>query len=124
MTCNIQYRNLPLETKSPSNSRLSSPSNVTQARNILALASYYRRFIPMFSSIVFPITSLTKKNGTFVWTAACQTVLDMIKHAITNSPVLIYPDINKQYHLFTDASNNKLSGVLTQTRETYGKMGI
>ena len=57
----------------------------------------------MFSSIVSPITSLTKKNIPFVWTAACQTALDTIKHATTNSPVIIYPDPNKQYHLFTDA---------------------
>ena len=38
----------------------------------------------------------------FVWTAACQTALDTIKHAIANSSVLIYPDLNKLYHLFTD----------------------
>ena len=49
---------------------LASPSNVTQVRHILALASYYRKFIPMFSSIVSPITLLTKKNAPFVWTAA------------------------------------------------------
>ena len=77
----------------------------------------------MFSSIVFPITSLTQKNTPFVWTVACQTTLDMIKHAITNSSVLIYPDPNKQYHLFTDASNHTWSGVLTQTRETLRENG-
>ena len=77
----------------------------------------------MFSSIVSPITSLTKKNVPFAWTAAYQTALDMIKHAITNSPVLIYPDPNKQYHLFTDASNHTWSGVLTQTRETLKEKG-
>ena len=43
----------------------------------------------MFSSIVSPITSLIKRNVPFVWTAACETALDMIKHTITNSPVLI-----------------------------------
>ena len=57
------------------------------------------------------------------WTAACETALDTIKHAITNSPVLIYSDPNKQYHLFTDTSNYTLSGVLTQTREN-GKSDI
>ena len=77
----------------------------------------------MFSSIGSPITSLTKKCIPFAWTAACQTALDAIKHAITNSHVLIYPDPNKQYHLFTDASNHTWSGVLTQTRETLREMG-
>ena len=77
----------------------------------------------MLSSIVSPITSMTKKNAPFVWTATCQTTLDMIKQTITNSPVLIYPDPNKQYHLFIDTSNHTWSGVLTQNRETSRKNG-
>ena len=81
---------------------LAPPSNVTQVSHILGLASHYRKFILMFSSIVSPITSLIKKNAPFVWTTARQTALDKIKHAITNSPVLIYPNPHKQYHLFTD----------------------
>ena len=61
---------------------LAPPSNVTQVRSISGLASYYRKFIPVFSSIVSLITSLTKKLVPFIWTAACQTTLDTIKHAI------------------------------------------
>ena len=47
---------------------------------------------------------------------ACQTALDTIKHVITNSPVLIYPNPSREYHLFTDASKHTWSGVLTQQR--------
>ena len=57
---------------------LAPPSAVTQVRHILGLASYYRKFIPMFISVVSPITSLTEKNTPFIWTAACQTALDML----------------------------------------------
>ena len=60
------------------------------------------------------MATLTKKNKPFIWTVACQTVLDTIKHALTNSSVLIYPNPNKEYHLFMDASNHTWSGVLTQ----------
>ena len=77
----------------------------------------------MFSSIVSPLTFLIKKHVPFVWTTACETDLDTIKHDITNSPVLICPDPNRQYHLFTDTSNHTWSGVLTQTREN-GKLDI
>ena len=63
-----------------------------------------------------PTTALTKKNTSFVWTVACQTALDTIKHVITNSPVLIYPNPSREYHLFTDASKHTWSGVLTQQR--------
>ena len=92
----------PLKQKVQAILGLATPSNV----HILGLAGYYRKFIPMFSLIVSPITSLTKKNVSLVWTATYQTALDTIKHVITNSPVLIYPDPNKQYHLFTNASNH------------------
>ena len=56
---------------------LAPPSNVMQARLQPGLASYYRKFIPMFGLIVSPITSLTK-NIPFVWTVACQTAHDTI----------------------------------------------
>ena len=102
---------------------LPPPSNVTQARHILGLVNYYQTFIPMFSSVVSSSTPLTKKNVPFAWTAACQTALNTIKHTITNSPVLIYPDPNKQYHLFTDASHNMWSGVLTPAREILKENG-
>ena len=97
---------------------LAPPFNVTQVRHILGLASYYRKFIPMFSLTVSPITSLTK-NIPFVWAASCQTALNTIKHVLTNSPALINPDPNKQYHLFTDASNHTWSSVLTQKKGNF-----
>ena len=100
---------------------------MTQVRHILGLASYYQKFIPMFSSNGSPSTSLTKKNSPFVWTAACQTALNTIKHVITNSSVVIYTDPNKQYHLSNEASYHVWSGVLTQAREILkdnGKLDI
>ena len=113
----------PLKQKFQAILDLTPPSNVTKVRHILGLASYYKKIIPLFSSIVSPITSLPKKNIPFVWKAACQTVLDMITYVITNSPVLIYIDPNKHYHLFTDASNHTYSVVLPQTRETLKENG-
>ena len=54
---------------------------------------------------------------------ACQTVLNTFKHTISNSPVPLHPDPNKQYYLFTDASSHTWSGVLTQTREILKQNG-
>ena len=113
----------PLKQKVLAILDLAPPSNVTQVRHTLGLVSYYQKFIPMFSLIVSQVTSLTKKNSPFVWTAASQTTHGTIKHTITNSPVFIYPNPNRQYHLFTDASNRMWSGVLTQTREILKKNG-
>ena len=56
----------PLEQKIQAILDLAPPTNITQVWHILGLASYYRKFIPLFSSIVSPVTALTKKNTPFI----------------------------------------------------------
>ena len=114
----------PLEQKIKASLDLASLIYVTQIQHILVLASYYRKFIPLFSLIISPITALIKKNTPFVLMVACQMALGTIKYAIANSPVLIYPNPSKEYHLFMDALNHTWLGVLIQQRfnsETNGK---
>ena len=38
------------------------PSTKRQIKSFLGLSGFYRRFIPNFSCIAFPLTDLTKKN--------------------------------------------------------------
>ena len=39
------------------------PKNITEIRNFLDLAGYYRRFVKHFSLIVVPLTQLSRVNG-------------------------------------------------------------
>ena len=50
----------------------------------------------------------------FEWTMQCQAAFEMLKEAIITSPILKYPDPNKGYTLFTDASKYAWACVLTQ----------
>ena len=43
------------------------PSSVTDVRRFVGMASWYRRFIPNFSSVTSPLNALTKKNARFIW---------------------------------------------------------
>ena len=46
--------------------------NVSEIRSFLSLASYYQKFIHGFSSIVVPLTQLTRKDVKFEWTDDCE----------------------------------------------------
>ena len=43
--------------------------------------------------------------------------LDYVKQVIASSPIIVYPDPDKQYHPFTDSSKHSLGGILIQYQE-------
>jgi hypothetical protein len=93
---------------------LPPPTNVKQVRSFIGMCSYYRRFIPRFSEIAQPIISLTRKYAKFKWDVNCQQAFDTLKHKLAAVPMLGYPDIDKPYILYTDASNDCIGACLTQ----------
>ena len=58
--------------------------------------------------------SLTRKDVEFEWTEVCQQSFDLLKNKLLESPILQYPDPNKPYVLFTNASKYAWSCVLAQ----------
>lgn len=100
---------------------LPSPKNVREVRSFMGMCSYYRRFVPNFSKIAEPLILLTRKHARFKWNDACQSAFDFLKNSLTVVPLLSYPDPNKPYVLYTDASDTCIGACLTQTVETEEK---
>src|SRR5688572_22693398 len=71
------------------------PTTIHQVRSFLGLAEYYRRFIPEFSKLVKPITSLLKNDVKFNWSSKCDEAFEQLKTLLTTTPVLAQLDINK-----------------------------
>ena len=94
---------------------LPAPTCVREVRSFVGMCSYYRRFIPNFSEIAEPIIALTRKHARFRWSTECQTAFEYLKQSLTVVPLLAYPDPNKPYTLYTDASNSCIGACLTQT---------
>ena len=84
----------------------------------MGMFNYYKKFSPNFSEIAKEIIKLTKKEVPFEWTPKRQLAFDILKNYLTMSPILIYPDPNLQYHLFTDASKYTWSAILMQEHES------
>ena len=90
------------------------PRNVSQLRSALGLFSYYRRFIKDFSKIARPLNTLLKKEEKYLWTNKQQRAFDFLKERLISAPILTYPNFEKPFTLYTDASGTGLGAVLTQ----------
>jgi len=91
-----------------------APADVSALRSFLGLATYYQKFVNQFSQISAPLTSLLKKDTPYVWTEQHDNAFSRLKHALATAPVLIIPDLSKEFYLHTDASDFALGGVLSQ----------
>ena len=107
----------PLPEKLESVKKMPAPTSPKEIKQFLALVGYYRKFIPRFADIARPMTNLTTQDVPFEWTLQCQASFEMLKDALITSPILKYPDPNKSYTLFTDASKHAWACVLTQEYE-------
>jgi hypothetical protein len=92
----------------------SVPINTTELRGFIGLASYYRRFVQDFATIVEPMNRLLRKDIPFIWNEACEKAFEFLKEKLITTPILIYPDFSKPFILHTDASYQGLGAVLAQ----------
>jgi hypothetical protein len=56
----------------------------------------------------------TLKGQPLDWTPKCQTAFDTMKALLAKDALLRYPDPNKHYHLYCDASDYQLDAVIIQ----------
>ena len=84
----------------------------------LGFASYYRHFIKDFAGIAKPLHHLTDEGCTFLWTDECERALEKLRHLLTTTPLLAYPDFNRPFILDTDASAVSIEAVLSQIDKT------
>jgi len=86
---------------------------VKDVRKFLGLANYYRRFIKDFARVARPINMLTRKDVKWQWGVEQQKVFDKLKRVFTTKPVLVAPDLDKEFRVEANASNYATGGVLS-----------
>jgi hypothetical protein len=91
-----------------------TPTNVSELRSFLGLASYYRKFVKDFSAIATPLTQLLHKDLPYDWGQEQQTAFEQLKQCLISAPVLILPDPTKPFTVTTDASDLAIGAVLSQ----------
>ena len=104
----------PLLSKTQAIKRMQPPTMPKQVRAFLGLVRYYRKFIKGFTKIAKPLTMLTQQQVECEWTSMHNTAFFHLKEAIIQAPILHYPNPNKRYIVYTNASDNACRAQLSQ----------
>jgi hypothetical protein len=109
----------PLPDKIKSILSLPEPRTLAQANRFIGSLSWYRKFIPGFSSIAAPIHAITNLSKShrykFKWGLEQSQSFADLKRLITSTPLFLnFPDDSYPVLLSTDASKVGVGGILYQ----------
>ncbi|PRP72900.1 retrotransposable element protein, partial [Planoprotostelium fungivorum] len=90
------------------------PVNLKALQSFLGFCNFYRGFIRNYSSIVTPMTNMTRKDVECKWTPHLQKSFEDLKEAFVTADVCRHFDPSLPIVLETDASDFAISGVLSQ----------
>ena len=75
--------------------------------------------MPDFATLAQPLIKLAEKNQEFLWAEDQQKAWEELKKRLISSSTLSYPDLDTDFILDTDASDQGIGAVLSQ--ETDGQ---
>ena len=90
------------------------PTNRKQLRRFIGMLNFQKEMWPGRSKMLVPLTRLTSKNVPFNWTDVEQKAFDDIKKHITKDTLLNYPNFNKPFDVYTDASDKQIGAIISQ----------
>ncbi|GJP60301.1 hypothetical protein CLOP_g17508 [Closterium sp. NIES-67] len=87
-----------------------TPKNVKDLQQFLG----YNRFVPQHAKIAAALTNLLKKNTPYKWEPKHEEAVEQVKQALTSAPVHILPDLERDYVIEADTSDQAVGEILMQ----------
>jgi len=90
------------------------PKNVKELQAFLGRINFLRRFISNLAKLIRLLNNMLKKDSKVNWTVEAKQAFEEIKMALTRTPVLTSPKFDKDFIIFSCASEHTIAAVLLQ----------
>lgn len=90
------------------------PRNVKQLQAFLGKINFLRRFISDLAELIRLLNNMLKKDSKVKWTLEAKQAFEEIKMALTRTPVLTSPKFDRDFIIFSFASEHTIVVVLLQ----------
>ena len=84
------------------------PNTPKELRSFIGAVTFYRDMFPRRSHILAPLTAQAGQKKKIDWTPECQKAFEQIKAVMAKETFTRYPDHNKPFHIYCDASDLQL----------------
>ncbi|XP_020239374.1 uncharacterized protein LOC109818341 [Cajanus cajan] len=95
-----------------------SPHNIKEVQVLSGRLTSLSRFLPCLAETAKPILRLLKKANKFTWTGECEESFKILKHRLGTPPILSKPDPSLNMIVYLCVSNEAISAVLVQEKES------
>ena len=90
------------------------PRNIKELQAFLGKINFLRRFIPNLAELIRLLNNMLKKDSKVKWTVEANQAFEGIKLALTQTPVLTNPQFDREFIIFSFASQHTIADVLLQ----------
>lgn len=91
-----------------------TPKCISDVRSFHDLDSFYKHFMPNFSTFPSLLNEIVKKNVAFKWEQAQEDEFCTLQETLMNSPILAFPNFAKTFEIECDAANVGAWAILLQ----------
>ena len=103
----------PMRKKIDAVLKMGAPTTQTKVRSFIGAVTFYKSMWPRRSHVLAPLHELTG-TGQFFWGPRQQQAFLTMKAMIAADAMAYYPDLNKPFEIYTDASDYQMGAAIIQ----------
>ncbi|KAE9313079.1 hypothetical protein PR003_g19591 [Phytophthora rubi] len=88
-----------------------TPTSPTELRQWLGLANYLHKYTKDYAGLIQPLSSLLKKDATWLWRREHQAAFDSVKKSLASAPILMLSQTTRSPSTSCVMLATSLSGV-------------